>query len=578
MTAALARAMHQDSHSAAVAGDLQVAKDYETYLQNSESINMMLALNPDSAFAAGWELTLLRAQELGLNTVKTGPGYTAKLQQDIPLASGNASEETVYDGSGSDVQQIWFYADGTQAAADGQIFNVTAGNLTFGDYTLDTVVGSFNSLASGTGSSVTIQGSGNFIAVSGDQATVTLDGSGSGNVVQGGAGAETFTISGQQLGNTLIAGGDANTLVGNGRGNVLNLAGTHASVRYDVGNATIDLLHGTGYVTGSGIQDNLVGTVYNAIVGGTNAHIIGANYSQTLTALGFHDTVDTGSAGDLIVLGGTAATVNGNALTTVSFAQAQQAVSVNLATGVMSGGAQDDVLNGINSVAGSHYDDVLVGSASGGSALSGGGGNDTLTATGSNNFLQAGDGDDTLTVTGNSNILRGGSGSGKLQATGSFNSLYGGSGSDTLAATGAGNTLYGGSGTTTFHSDAGGNTLVGGTGRSIASYPAANLTVDVVNGAASVNGSGVADTLSGVSDVVVSGAGDRLITAAGAMELDTFTAVESATGDKITGVLFDNTNRYTVGSSVTSGIDTEGGTWTYTIDSIATTEILWRGL
>ena len=53
------------------------------------------------------------------------------------------------------------------------------------------------------------------------------------------------------------------------------------------------------------------------------------------------------------------------------------------------------------------------------------------------------------------------------------------------------------------------------------------------------------------------------------MHLDTFTAVESVTGDRITGVLFDNADRYTVGSSVTSGIDTAGGHWTYTVNSVA---------
>ena len=51
-----------------------------------------------------------------------------------------------------------------------------------------------------------------------------------------------------------------------------------------------------------------------------------------------------------------------------------------------------------------------------------------------------------------------------------------------------------------------------------------------------------------------------------------FTAVESTTGDLINGVLFDNTGRYTVGSSVTTGPDQRGGTWTYTVNSIVTAD------
>ena len=59
-------------------------------------------------------------------------------------------------------------------------------------------------------------------------------------------------------------------------------------------------------------------------------------------------------------------------------------------------------------------------------------------------------------------------------------------------------------------------------------------------------------------------------TDAGTMQLDTFTAVESVTGDHINGVLFDNQGLYTVGSSVTApGTDNMGGHWTYTVNSIA---------
>ncbi len=61
-------------------------------------------------------------------------------------------------------------------------------------------------------------------------------------------------------------------------------------------------------------------------------------------------------------------------------------------------------------------------------------------------------------------------------------------------------------------------------------------------------------------------------TATNTMNAVYFTAVESATGDLINGVLFDNTSRYTVGSSVTTGLDQLGGTWTYTVNSIVTAD------
>jgi VCBS repeat-containing protein len=56
--------------------------------------------------------------------------------------------------------------------------------------------------------------------------------------------------------------------------------------------------------------------------------------------------------------------------------------------------------------------------------------------------------------------------------------------------------------------------------------------------------------------------------AGGVMDIDSFTAVESVTGDRISGVLYDNTGRYTLGSSLSTGPDQLGGTWTYTINNI----------
>ena len=49
---------------------------------------------------------------------------------------------------------------------------------------------------------------------------------------------------------------------------------------------------------------------------------------------------------------------------------------------------------------------------------------------------------------------------------------------------------------------------------------------------------------------------------------DLFTAVESKTGDKITGAVLDDTGKYSVGSTYLSGTDNAGGTWTYTVNSV----------
>lgn len=50
-----------------LAGDLQVAQDYERYLDNREVINALIAANPNTAFTEGWAATFARVQDLGLS-------------------------------------------------------------------------------------------------------------------------------------------------------------------------------------------------------------------------------------------------------------------------------------------------------------------------------------------------------------------------------------------------------------------------------------------------------------------------------------------------------------------------------
>lgn len=48
-------------------GDITIAQDYAAYNENAPIINALIAASPDSAFAAGWVITLQRAYELGLH-------------------------------------------------------------------------------------------------------------------------------------------------------------------------------------------------------------------------------------------------------------------------------------------------------------------------------------------------------------------------------------------------------------------------------------------------------------------------------------------------------------------------------
>jgi len=48
-------------------GNLALSVDYESYIEQRELVDLLIVTNPDSAFAGGWYLTLIRAEELGLN-------------------------------------------------------------------------------------------------------------------------------------------------------------------------------------------------------------------------------------------------------------------------------------------------------------------------------------------------------------------------------------------------------------------------------------------------------------------------------------------------------------------------------
>ena len=66
----LLKRAHQNSDYAdtgTLAGDMQVAEDYERYLDNRDAINALMAANPDTAFTAGWAATFARVNDLHLN-------------------------------------------------------------------------------------------------------------------------------------------------------------------------------------------------------------------------------------------------------------------------------------------------------------------------------------------------------------------------------------------------------------------------------------------------------------------------------------------------------------------------------
>jgi hypothetical protein len=91
-----------------MAGDLSVAQDYETYLNNREAINALMAANPDSAFAAGWIATFARVNDLKLNQLNANDflgGLVGYLDSVAKAGLGfDAANVAVKQGAGISVE------------------------------------------------------------------------------------------------------------------------------------------------------------------------------------------------------------------------------------------------------------------------------------------------------------------------------------------------------------------------------------------------------------------------------------------------------------------------------------------
>ena len=77
-------------------GEIQIAKDYENYLDNREEINAIIAANPESAFAVGWALTLKEARRLELD--KPHPDeFLSRLDKAIAAQDIDLDGRTIHD-------------------------------------------------------------------------------------------------------------------------------------------------------------------------------------------------------------------------------------------------------------------------------------------------------------------------------------------------------------------------------------------------------------------------------------------------------------------------------------------------
>jgi Ca2+-binding RTX toxin-like protein len=252
-----------------------------------------------------------------------------------------------------------------------------------------------DTLGAGDGSATLYGGSGND----------SLYASGGNNLLDGGAGDDTLSAG---LGSATMYGGAGNDVFwqASGSNEYYGGEGNNSVLLQDKVYAVVNL------ATGIGTDDSGSVDSYSNIqnVAGTfrNDRITGDSQNNILYGGGGFDTIE-GSAGADIIVGGQgnralaegfhsgpfASLEQGFAIGTATYASSTAAVSVNLTTGVGSGGdAEGDLLYFISDLIGGSGNDTLIGGV-GDNSLAGGSGDDVLAGGDGSDTLDGGSGNNT---------------------------------------------------------------------------------------------------------------------------------------------------------------------------------------
>jgi Ca2+-binding RTX toxin-like protein len=492
--------------------------------------------------------------------------------------NANTGVVTVLDGSLLDyeAQSYW---NVTVRATDGVNINDQAFTIYLNDIVSETWTGT-----SGADSFTltdlgdwTLNGlGGNDVLVGNDGANVTFIGGNGNDVLVGLNGNDLFQYSGTTGGMDDVSGGDgydviqataANTTIG-----LTSISGIEEINGGGFANVTLQLGAGDDVIDSNLIALNGI----TAIRAGAGADtIIGTYGDESIFGEDGNDIIRGGSGADILN--------GGNGVDTLSYEGSWDAVNVNLATNLVSGGdATGDTITAFENVTGSDYNDSITGSTAadvitggaGDDMMNGGSGNDTfrIGANAGTDAIIGGTGTDTVLFTEDNAVLSLSSLATVeiFNATGITNAtitgtdlnntlnfasatmtniagIYGLAGNDTITGSAGTDIIIGG---------AGNDTLNGGNGNDIFRYDGGDEGFDALNGGAGtdtieVTGYGATIGLTSITAVeAINGLGDTLIqgsTAANTLNFSAVTltgilAIDGGGGnDTITGSIGDDT-------------------------------------
>jgi Ca2+-binding RTX toxin-like protein len=521
----------------------------------------------------------------GNDTIDGGTGTnTVDYSHDPAGVTVDLSAGTATDGwGGSDtllnIQNV------TGSTYDDTITGDSNANVLVGGDGNDTLSGGGgnDTLDGGSGNNALDGGTGtNTVDYSHDPGSVYVDLS-SGFAFNGYGGTDTLTniqnIVGSAYGSTIIGdnndnsltGGDGNDwLAGNGGNDVIDGGGGINTVDYsgDPAGVTVDLSAGTatdgwsGSDTLSNIQ-NIVGSYYDDILTGDSHDnvFVGNGGDNIIDGGGGINTIDYSNdpAGVTVDMSAGTATngysgsdtlshiqivigshyddsITGDGTTTVSYANANSGVTIDLSAGTATGDGSDTLIN-IHSVIGSAYDDSITGSSSD-DIISGGGGNNIIDGGGGVNTVDYSH--DPSGVFVDLSIGSVTNGNGGTDTLSNIQNVIGSAYDDWITGDSNDNVISGG---------AGNNNLDGGDGVNTVDYShaAAGVTVDLSLGVALDNGSGGSDFLANFQSVIGSHYDDS-ITGDGTTTVSYETALTGVTVDLSAGTATGD------GSDTLSGI------------------------
>lgn len=380
-----------------LSGDVQVASDYALYLQNKDVIDLLIAADPASAFAAGWIVTLVRAQELGLDQWSPSDftGGLAAFFESIGL-----------EALGATADDVAITLDGTTLKLEVVVAGEVVRTIEIEDFASTIGYQPVAATADGSGVTGTL---GNDIWIAEDISSSFADAvpsgedeiAGSHDILIGGAGADSIEAgAGWDFvrgngGDDTIAGGDGNdTLYGgdgadliHGDGDTGLPASFTASSSAAAPDAPEALDGGRRAWFGGALppEDVYIDHDYvlpaasftdDAIHGGSgNDTLLGGGGDDRLSGDAGADTLYGEDGNDLLAGGAGADIIDGGAgFDALSFAGAAAGVTADLQAGTTS---QGDTLHSIEDLIGSAFGDHLYGDAYA-NILEGGAGSDTL--------------------------------------------------------------------------------------------------------------------------------------------------------------------------------------------------------